>query len=94
MMNVFSVLKQYAGKWDVVNTRSFNSEEIADIESAVVVPSEYGNSVRFIKTNGSVVFIPLSTESSLVVGEPFDVTTGKLLTLAKPGEENIFRVIE
>lgn len=94
MMNVFSVLKQYAGKWDVVNTRNFNSEEIADVESAVVVPSEYGNSVRFCKTNGSVVFIPLSTESSLVVGEPFDVTTGKLLTLAKPGEENIFRVIE
>ena len=93
-MNVFSVLKQYAGKWEVVNTRNFNSEEIADVKSAVVVPSEYGNSVRFLKTNGSVVFIPLSTESSLVVGEHFDVTTGKLLTLAKPGEENIFRVIE
>jgi hypothetical protein len=94
MLNIFEVLKNYAGNWNLVETRSFTSEEIANIASAEVVPSQYGNSVKFIRTEGSIVFIPLSTESTLVVGSDFDVTTGKLLRLSKPGEDDIWRVLE
>lgn len=94
MLNIFKVLKAYEGKWSVTNTRDFTEEEIATIAHAEVVASEYGNSVKFWDHNGTVFFIPLSNESSLVVGDHFDLKTGKLLTLSKPGEKDIDRVIE
>lgn len=94
MLNIFEALKNYAGNWNLVETRSFTSEEIANIVSAKVVPSQFGNSVKFIRTEGSIVFIPLSTESTLVVDNDFDVSTGKLLRLSKPGEDDIWRVLE
>ena len=39
-MNIFSLLKTYAGKWTVKATREFTPEEIAAVSSAVIVASE------------------------------------------------------
>ena len=51
-MNIFSSLKVYAGKWEVKSTRDFTEEEIKAVVQAVVVPSQYGNSVQFTMVGG------------------------------------------
>lgn len=91
-MNIFSTLKSYAGKWNVVNSRAFTAEEIAAVDSAVVVSSEYGNSVCFHMVSGGMTFIPLSNNSTKGIGESVDLNQCKLLTLSKQGEADINRI--
>lgn len=91
-MNIFSVLRVYAGKWSQKAQRSFTSEEITAVSTAVVVASQYGNSVCFHMVSGGQTFIPLDQNSSLGIGEAVDLAKAKLTTLGKDGESDIFRV--
>ena len=91
-MNIFNVLKIYAGKWSVKETRDFTPEEVAAVSSASVVASEYGNSVCFMMKNGGMTFIPLSQDSTKGIGESVNVAECKLITLCKEGEPDIVRV--
>ena len=93
-MNIFSGLQVYGGSWNVVvdKTRGFNEEELALIERAEVVPSEYGNSVCFFMKTGGQSYIPLSRDSQLTVGDSVDITKAKLLTLHRDGSEDITRI--
>ena len=91
-MNIFNILKVYAGKWSVKETRALSAEEKAAIIHAVVVPSQYGNSVQFTMVGGALTFIPLSQNSTLCVGETVDPDKAKLVTLCKSGEEDIYRI--
>lgn len=92
MANIFSSLRVYAGKWNLKSSRAFSPEEIAAVSSAVVVASQYGNSVCFTMVGGGQTFIPLSNSSSKGVGESINLASAKLLTLGKDGEADIFRV--
>lgn len=92
MMNIFQSLRWYAGKWSVSNERVFTEGEIAQVESATVVASQYGSSVCFTMVSGGQTYIPLSQDSSLGVGDSVDIREAKLLTLSKAGEEDIYRV--
>lgn len=91
-MNIFASLKVYAGKWSEKSVRKFTAEEIAAVTLAVVVPSQYGNSVQFIRKEGGMSFIPLDQNSTLGVGEMVDLTKAELVTLEKQGEADILRV--
>ena len=91
-MNIFAGLQVYAGKWNVVDSRSFNNEEKALISRAEVVPSEYGNSVCFFMKSGGQTYIPLSNQSTLGIGEEVDLNAAKLLTLHRDGSADITRV--
>lgn len=91
-MNIFSKLRQYAGKWQLKDSREFTAEEIASVERTEVVSSQYGNSVCFFMVGGGMSFIPLSNQSTLGVGESIDMHNAKLLTLSKQGEDDILRV--
>lgn len=91
-MNIFSNLQVYAGKWSVKSSRSFTNEEIALVESAVVVPSTYGNSVMFTMKAGGQTYIPLANDAKIGVGEAVDLSKASLLTLEKSGESDIVRV--
>ena len=91
-MNIFSTLRTYAGKWSVKSSRAFSPEEVAAVASAVVVASQYGNSVCFTMVGGGQTFIPLSQNSAKAVGDSIDLTSAKLLTLEKAGESDIFRI--
>ena len=91
-MNIFSNLRMYAGKWSVRETRAFTPEEIAQVAQAVVVPSQYGNSVQFTMVGGGLTYIPLDQNSNCGVGEVIDLTTATLTTLCKSGENDIYRV--
>jgi hypothetical protein len=105
MLNIFASLKVYAGKWTpktnmvdetghpVDNPRSFSNDEIATIFSAIVVPSQYGNSVEFTRKDGGKSFIPLDKESTLGIGDTVDINKAKLLTLCKQGEDDIVRIV-
>ena len=91
-MNIFAGLQVYAGKWNVVDSRSFNDEEKAMINRAEVVASEYGNSVCFFMHSGGPTYIPLSNQSSLTPGDTVDINKAKLLTLHRDGSEDITRI--
>lgn len=91
-MNIFSTLRTYAGKWNVKSSRAFTQEEIQAVESAIVVPSQYGNSICFMMVGGGQTYIPLANDATVGVGESIDLTKAKLLTLEKGGESDINRV--
>ena len=91
-MNIFASLKVYAGKWSEKEARKFSAEEIGAIAMAVVVPSQYGNSVQFIRKEGGMSFIPLDQNANAGVGEMIDLTKATLVTLEKEGEADIYRV--
>ena len=91
-MNIFSGLQVYGGNWNVVKSRSFDAEELALIDRAEVVASEYGNSVCFFMKSGGQTYIPLSRDSSLTVGDSVDVAKAQLLTLPRDGNDDITRV--
>lgn len=91
-MNIFSSLRVYAGKWAVKASRAFSKEEIDAVDSAKVVDSQYGNSVCFIMKAGGQTFIPLSSDSSLAVGDTVNLDNAELLTLERSGEADIYRV--
>ena len=85
-------MRVYAGKWEVKSTREFTEEEIKAVVQAVVVPSQYGNSVQFTMVGGGLTYIPLDQNSNCAIGEVIDLTKAKLTTLEKSGEADIYRV--
>lgn len=91
-MNIFSNVKIYQGKWEVKDSRSFTQEEMDAVSGASVVDSQFGSSVCFFMKGGGQSFIPLSTNSSLSVGESVNLASAKLLTLSRPGEADIYRI--
>lgn len=91
-MNIFANLQVYAGKWSVKSSRDFTQEEIDSVSQAIVVSSQYGNSVQFTMKSGGLTFIPLDQNCELSTGEVLDLTKCKLLTLEKSGESDIYRV--
>lgn len=91
-MNIFSALKIYAGKWNETASRAFSVDEIAAIESATVVDSQYGQSVCFLMKTGGMTFIPLDQNSSKSTGDSVDLAAASLVTLSKQGEADIYRV--
>lgn len=91
-MNIFSALQVYMGKWSEKSSRPFSSEEIAAVQEATVVESQYGFSVCFLLKAGGTSYIPLEGESTLTVGDHVDLSTAKLVTLERQGDEDIYRV--
>lgn len=91
-MNIFSALRIYAGKWSEKNSRSFAPEEISAVTKAEVVESQYGLSVCFFMASGGQTYIPLDQNSSAAIGEEIDLSKASLVTLTRPGEDDIYRV--
>ena len=91
-MNIFNALKIYAGKWAEKEVRPFSPEEIAAVDTAKVVESEYGSSVCFMMKAGGMTYVPLDQNSSLAVDSLVDLTKAQLVTLCRPGEQDIYRV--
>jgi hypothetical protein len=91
-MNIFSSLRVYAGKWNVKETKKFSEEEIALVDRAEVVDSQYGQSVCFFMKSGGMTYIPLDQNSSRTTGDTVDLSKASLVTLSKQGEADIYRV--
>ena len=91
-MNIFNALRVYAGKWSEKETRFFSGEEVAAVEKAEVVESQYGLSVCFFMKQGGQTYVPLDQNSGLSTGDLVDLTKAELVTLQRPGESDIYRV--
>ena len=91
-MNIFNALRIYAGKWSEKEARAFAPEEIAAVDKAEVVESQYGLSVCFFMSAGGQTYIPLDTNSNLGIDDIVDLSKAQLVTLQRPGEANIYRV--
>ena len=91
-MNIFNALRVYAGKWAETARRKFSSDEIAAVESATVVDSQYGLSVCFIMKAGGQTYIPLDQNSSKSIGDTVDLSKADLLTLSRQGDADIYRI--
>ena len=91
-MNIFSALRVYAGKWSEKEVRAFAPEEVAAVEKAEVVESQYGFSVCFFMKSGGQTYVPLDQNSSLGIGAVIDLTKAQLVTLQRPGDQDIYRV--
>lgn len=91
-MNIFSALRIYAGKWSEKEVRAFAPEEVAAVEKAEVVESQYGFSVCFFMKQGGQTYVPLDQNSNLGIGSIVDLTKAQLVTLQRPGEQDIYRV--
>lgn len=82
----------YGGKWSVKSSRTFSQEELALVEKAQVVESQYGSSCCFFMKNGTTMFIPMSQDAKSDVGDIVDLQTAEILTLEKQGEVDITRI--
>ena len=91
-MNIFAGLQKYATKYQVKDSRVFNSEELADVVSAKVVASQFGMSVCFFMKSGCQTYIPVSRDSVCQVGDVVDVNKAKILILEKEGSQDIARI--
>lgn len=91
-MSIFSSLKIYADKWSEKECRNFTAEEIAEVEQAVVVESNFGYSVCFTMKAGGQHYIPVDMQSECSVGDVVDLTKAQVKTLTKRGEADILRV--
>ena len=92
-MGLLSKLRVYPGKWNVTNRESFDESDIKSVVSNEVVPSEYGNSVKLVKDDGQVSFLPISNTSREVeIGESVELSKCFLLTLSRTGDDDIYRI--
>lgn len=91
-MNLFSNLKVYGGKWSIKSSRKFTPEELALVDKAQVVDSQYGNSCCFFMKNGTTMFVPMSNDAKSNVGDYIDLKSADIVTLEKTGELDITRI--
>ena len=91
-MGIFDSLKSYGGKWMPKAVRKFTQEEIAMVNRAQVVDSQYGLSCCFFMKNGSTMYVPMSNDSSKGVGDFIQLADAEIVTLEKTGENDIQRI--
>lgn len=96
MASIFAKLgKTYGGNWEVVDSERFSEEDAKQFKSATVVDSDYGLSMCFVMTNGTQHFVPLSSNSSMTLGQQAKVSDLQILTLRRADEPTtIYRVEE
>ena len=77
-------LKKYQDTWEEVSREQFDAEDIASIESAEVVPSQWGLSVKITYVSGDVSFLPISQRvEEPVIGQQVDPAKCFLVTLRR-----------
>lgn len=95
MGNIFNSIPKVEAKWTVSLDNPpmpFSAEEIACIQSAEVRDSKYGQSVCFLLTSGEYAFIPLDSNCTIPSGTFVDPAKMIVVTLCKPGREDIKRI--
>ena len=86
-------LRLYRGKWQVKSVDQFNADDAANVKSATVVPSEFGQSVCMTLKSGGAKYMPLSNTSRAVAnGEQIDVAKTNVVTLGREGDDDIYRI--
>lgn len=80
--------------WIPVSQRNFTEQEMKDIKSCVVVPSEYGVSMKFEFIDGKERFIPCGNSPLFKEGQEWSPKDLKIIELRKVDEKiAVFRVV-
>lgn len=83
------------GGWHVKETIPFTKDDIAAIDSAIVIENIYGEGVRFTMKSGDIYIINLSRDMQALPGYKLteeDMSSIRLITLSKTGREDITRI--
>ena len=92
-MGILDALRLYRGKWQVKSVDKFDAGEAANVQSATVVPSEFGQSVCMTLKSGGSKYMPLSNTSREVANdEQINVADCNVVTLGREGDEDIYRI--
>lgn len=78
--------------WRVTHKRPFTDEELKVVKESFVVQTKTGYFVKFILNDWSRRFIPVDENSNVSICEIIDLEKAMLLTLSKPGHDDIYRV--
>ena len=93
MANFLEKLRVYRGKWNVKSVDKFDADEAEKCSSAVVVPSEFGQSVCMTLKSGGTQYMPLSNTSRAVAnGEQVNLADCNVVTLGRDGDDDIYRI--
>lgn len=78
-------LKKYQDTWEEVSREQFDAEDVASIESAEVVPSQWGLSVKITWNSSDVSYIPISqrVDDDIMIGQQVDLSKCFLVTLRR-----------
>ena len=82
----------YYRGWKVTNMRPFTDEEIKSVKEALVIQTKAGYSVKFIFNDWKETYIPVDEKSNVGICEIIDLENAMILTLSKPGHDDIYRV--
>lgn len=82
----------YGGKWSEKSSRKFSADELALVDKAQVVESQYGSSCCFFMKNGTTMYVPMSQDAKSEVGDIVDLSSAEIVTLEKQGEKDIQRI--
>lgn len=82
----------YYRGWKVTNKQPFTDEEIKLVKEAFVIQTKAGYSVKFICNDWKDRYIPVDEKSNVSICEIIDLENAMLLTLSKPGHDDIYRV--
>jgi len=92
-MGILNALRLYRGKWEVKSVDKFDPADAANVTSAKVVPSEFGQSVCMTLKSGGTKYMPLSnTSKALANGEEINVAEANVVTLGREGDNDIYRM--
>jgi hypothetical protein len=92
-MFTLNALRLYRGKWQVKSIDKFDAADAADVKSAVVVPSDFGQSVCMTLKSGGARYLPVSnTSRALADGEQVNVAECNVVTLGREGDDDIYRI--
>lgn len=92
-MGILNALRLYRGKWQVKSVDKFDENDAANVESAKVVPSEFGQSVCMTLKSGGTKYVPVSnTSRALANGEEINVADTNIVTLGREGDADIYRM--
>ena len=91
-MGFLSTLRTYAQSWIETDRAKFSKEDLAMVQSAEVVTSDFGLSACLFIKGGGKKYIPLSRDSDLEKGDTIQLENAKIITLSREGESDIYRL--
>lgn len=87
-MNIFESMNDLVARWQVVEKRKFNADELSVCVDNIVVSSEFGKSIRFTHPDGTCTNIPLVPSSDVAVGTKVNLEDCEIITLELEGTED------
>lgn len=91
-MGFLSSLRTYAQSWSETARAKFDKTEIAEVEKAEVVSSNYGLSACFFMKSGGRKYLPLSRDVEANEGDLINLKSAEVITLSREGDDDIYRL--